>query len=367
MKKVELFMEEKTIKESELKKGDILLYTFINQPEFIPPSKDKSLKDLILDNFKVLIDKLIIWSEHSNTTHAALFYDFIKINETETCGQVAEATLPYCQLRSPILAPNLKVTARRLPENLDGSLVLNELPPFSTNNKENNGYALGQACVAGLIILLRTRIQAQSEEDKKILPKLLTFLKILSYPIGKYVDSILPFNKEGKTPFFCSQLVAYCYDMTALKLKNPAYKVNSPSNSKLGDTLLNYLLKNTDLNSSEEICALEEDTINSKLDFDSPELFYSACKIFNESEANLFLNENSESEIYKSNFEQAKDLKKVSPYIKKLIKDILILLGKKADIDKDGLAKTIIDFQTSFIMPSDLENVFENAGEVINV
>ena len=359
-------MEKLLIKESELKKGDILLYTFINPPEFIPPSKDKTLKELISDNLKVLIDKLIIWTEKSNTTHAALFYDFIKNDDGSIDGQVAEATLPYCQLRTPILAPNLTVSVHRLPNNLDGSLVLNELPPLSETNNDNNGYALAQACVAGLIMLLRTRINPESEEGKKILPLILSFLKILSFPIGKYVDSILPFNKDGKKPFFCSQLVAYCYDMTAVKYKNPEFTVKSPSSSKLGNTLLDYLINHIDLDAKDELLTSPQDQLFSQIDIDSPELFYAASKIVDEKSTGLFLAANTESPVYKTALSQANDIKSVGPHIKKLIKNILILLGKKADIDKEGLAKTIIDFQTSFIMPSDLENVFEYKGEVVN-
>lgn len=359
-------METKTIKESELKKGDILLYSVIEPPKFIPPSEEKSLKDLIADNFKILIDKLIIWSENSNTTHAALFYDLINKEGEPAIGRVAEATLPYCQLRYPILADNFKVIARRLPENLDGSLVLNELPPLSEKNVDNNGYALAQACLAGLMILFRTRLEPQSAKDRILLPKLLTFLKLISYPIGRYVDKLLPFNKDGKTPFFCSQLVSWCYDMTALKLKNPAYKVNTPSNSKIGDSLLDYLLKNTDLDAPDTDELLSEFESNLEIDLDSPELLYAACQILDESNANLFLPANSEPKLYSGMLEKFNDVKAAAPFIKKLIKNILILLGKKADIDKDGLAKTIIDIQTSFIMPSDLENVFENAGEVVN-
>ena len=360
-------METKTIKESELKKGDILLYSVIEPPKFIPPSEEKSLKDLIKDNFGILVDKLIIWTENSNTTHAALVYDFINKEGEPVKARVVESTLPYCQLRSPIQVDNFTITARRLPENLDGSVVLNELPPPSENNEDNNGYALAQASIAALLILLRTRLEPQSAKDRILLPKLLTLLKLLSYPIGKRVDSILPFNKDGKTPFFCSQLVAWCYDMTALKLNNPAYKVNSPSNSKLGDTLLDYLLKNCNLDAPDSDELLSDSELDSEIDLDSPEIMYAACKIFDEPSAHLFLSANSEPKLYSALLEHSEDLQKSLPSIKKLIKNILILLGKKADIDKYGLAKTIIDFQTSFIMPSDLENVFENAGEVVNV
>ena len=58
--------------------------------------------------------------------------------------------------------------------------------------------------------------------------------------------------------------------------------------------------------------------------------------------------------------------------IKKII-IIIIIIGLIAlamitslKEDKEELAKQLIDFQSSFIMPCDLENVFETVGEVTN-
>ena len=42
------------------------------------------------------------------------------------------------------------------------------------------------------------------------------------------------------------------------------------------------------------------------------------------------------------------------------------MFGTELKEDKEELAKQLIDFQSSFIMPCDLENVFETVGEVTN-
>ena len=47
------------------------------------------------------------------------------------------------------------------------------------------------------------------------------------------------------------------------------------------------------------------------------------------------------------------------------VERVFSLFGIDLNIaDKEELAKELIDFQTSFIMPSDLENVFETVGEL---
>ena len=71
------------MKEAELKKGDILLYSCKEMPHFVPKDPSQSFKKFLEANFFVLIDRLIIWSQNnSKTTHAALAYEI----KTDTDG-----------------------------------------------------------------------------------------------------------------------------------------------------------------------------------------------------------------------------------------------------------------------------------------
>ena len=345
--------ELKTLKQSEVQKGDILLYSIINPPKLTIPTNKEELSVF----FTLVIDRLIMWAENSNTTHAALMYDYIKREGQETVGQAAEATLPNCQLRSPLSVENMKVTVHRLPKEsgLDGSLVLRELPELSEVSTDNNGYAMGQAVVAGLICLLRTR-----HEDTLKTRLILTFLKLLSYPLGYYADKLFKMNQSGKQAFFCSQLAAYCYDMTAYKTGNDGYRIHSPSNSPLGDTILDILI-NEGLDVL-EIQEEKEDEALLNLNLQSHELCYAALKILEPE--NTSLKAVREPELFAKVYDSTADIKKTIPAIRKLIKALLIIAGKQNDLDELGLTKAIVNFQTSFIMPSDLENVFETVGVI---
>ena len=68
-------MENETITPADVLPGDLLLYSTLTEPEFITPVMDN-----LKENFGVLVDKLIIFSENSNCTHAALAY-----KEQNTC------------------------------------------------------------------------------------------------------------------------------------------------------------------------------------------------------------------------------------------------------------------------------------------
>ena len=352
------------MKESELKKGDILLYSCKEPPKFTPYDPSKTVKDFISINFLILIDKLIIWAENSNTTHAALAYDFIENEKTKEMEcQVAEATLPNCRLRNPAYAgDDIKVTVHRLPDGLDGAPVLNELPELVIDDKENNGYAMAQAVVAGLLCLFRTKVSNDHEKAKK----LLIFLKFLGYPLGKWIDTKFPFNKNGKTPFFCSQLAAYCYDMTALHLHDERYRVKTPANGKIGDALIDYLIKN-DFASIPE--ANETDAIGENdIELYSPEVFYSLCNILEDDSLENFeavLAQNQPPKLYTQLKNDSDNLMSLMASAKSLLIKLMKIFGIDLNAaDKEELAKELIDFQTSFIMPSDLENVFETVGEL---
>ncbi len=355
---------EKFMKESELQKGDILLYTYKKVPEFKPMDSCKNVKDFIKENFGILIDKLIIWSENSNTTHAALAYDYTKDSHNETKCRVAEATLPYCQLRTPAYPGDAySVSVHRLPEGLDGALVLNELPPLSEDNKQNNSYAMAQATVAALLCLFRTRVADDHEKAKK----LMIFLKFIGYALAQWIEPLLPTYKDDKTPFFCSQLAAWCYNMTALHLHDERYRVKTPVNGKIGDTLIDYLIKNDIASVPAEFPSNAPG--ESQREIYSPEVIYSLCDILDDGSLNTFaeaMNLKEPPLLYSNMKADSDGLNNLLPSMKSLLITLMKIFGTELKDNKEELAKQLIDFQSSFIMPCDLENVFETVGEVTN-
>lgn len=349
------------IKETELKKGDMVLYSFINLPEFKKLDETKGLKDFVKTNFLVLIDRLIIWAEQSNTTHAALVYDFTNYKGKDV-AVVAEATLPNCQTRKPAYANDMKATVHRLPDGLDGSPVLEFLPPLEGNA---TGYAMTKAVMAGLICLFRTRV---AKDDPKLL-KILALLKLISYPISNYIEKLLQ-SKTKKTsePFFCSQLAAYCYNMAAYKTGNPAYKIETPADNALGNSILDFLIENK-LFDLEEVPAPENDLLGALpgIELASPHIAYAIADIIGEEELKNTLLASNDNNLYLQCLNVAEDYSKIVPSIKRMLKNILLLCGESLEELEDNFAEKLIRFKASFIMPSDLENVLETIGEITDV
>ena len=348
------------LKESELKKGDMLLYSFINPPEFKKFDKSKGIKDFVVSNFMTLIDKLIIWAEQSNTTHAALVYDFTE-NDGQEVAVVAEATLPNCTTRSPAYAKEMKVTVHRLPDGVDGEPVLEFLPPLGDGE---TGYAMTKAVMAGLICLFRTRVV---KDDPKLM-KIMALLKLISYPISNYIEDLLQ-SKTKKTsePFFCSQLATYCYNMAAYKTKNPAYKIETPADNALGNTILDFLIENK-LFDLEEVPVPENDLLGAlpAMELANPHIAFAIADILGEEEIKkAFLAEN-DNNLYLQCLNIADDYSKIVPSIKRMLKNILLLSGEALADLEDNFAEKLIKFKASFVMPSDLENVLETIGEVTN-
>lgn len=353
-------VSEVILKETELKKGDLLLYSFINQPDFSKFDESKGIKDFIVTNFMTLIDRLIIWAEQSNTTHAALVYDFTKEEETgRDVAVVAEATLPCCQTRHPAYARNMKATVHRLPDGIDGEPVLEFLPPLEKNA---TGYAMTKAVMAGLICLFRTRV---AKDDPKLL-KVMALLKLISYPISNYIENLLK-AKTGKTsePFFCSQLAAYCYNMAAYKTHNPAYKIETPADNALGNSILDFLIENK-LFDLEEAPVLENDLQNAlpAMELESPHIALAIADILDEEEVKQNLLAENDNNLYLQCLNEADDYSKIVPAIKRMLKNILLLCGESLAELEDNFTEKLIKFKASFVMPSDLENVLEIIGEV---
>lgn len=352
---------EAILKETELKKGDLLLYSFINPPEFLKFDEAKGIKDFIVNNFMTLIDRLIIWAEQSNTTHAALVYDFTKDddNPNKEVAVVAEATLPNCQTRHPAYAKNMKATVHRLPDGIDGEPVLEFLPPLED---KATGYAMTKAVMAGLICLFRTRV---AKDDPKLL-KVMALLKLISYPISNYIENLLK-AKTGKTsePFFCSQLATYCYNMAAYKTHNPAYKIETPADNALGNSILDFLIENK-LFDLEEAPVLENDLQNAlpAIELASPHIALAIADILDEEELKQTLLAENDNNLYLQCLNEAEDYSKIVPAIKRMLKDILLLCGESLAELEDNFVEKLIKFKASFVMPSDLENVLEIIGEV---
>ena len=355
-------MNEKLLKESELKKGDMLLYSCINKPSFYKFDEKKGIKDFITSNFMTLIDRLIIWAEQSNTTHAALVYDFTKDSNTgRDIAVVAEATVPNCRTRNQAYVDGMKVTVHRLPDGIDGEPVLEFLPVL---DGKTTGYAMAKAVMAGLICLFRTRV---AKDDPKLL-KVMALLKLISYPISSYIENLIQ-SKTGKTsePFFCSQLATYCYNMTAYKTNNPAYKIETPADNALGNTILDFLIENK-LFDLEESPLLENDLHNalSAMELASPHIALAIADIIEEEEFKSTLLSENANNLYLQCLNEASDYSKIVPSIKRLLKNILLLSGESLAELEDNFAEKLIKFKASFVMPSDLENVLETIGVVTN-
>lgn len=348
------------IKESELKKGDMLLYSFINLPEFIKLDESKGIKDFVVKNFMTLIDRLIIWAEQSNTTHAALVYDFTKDKNTgKEVAIVAEATLPNCRTRNGAYADGMKVIVHRLPDGIDGEPVLEFLPPLGDGE---TGYAMTKAVMAGLICLFRTRV---AKDDPKLL-KIMALLKLISYPISNYIEKLLQ-SKSKKTsePFFCSQLATYCYNMAAYKTSNPAYKIETPADNALGNSILDFLIENK-LFDLEEAPLPKNDLLTAlpSMELANPHIAFAIADIIGEEELKNTLLASNDNNLYLQCLNLADDYSKIVPSIKRMLKNLLLLCGESLEELEDNFAEKLIKFKASFVMPSDLENVLETIGEV---
>ncbi|MFA6936988.1 MAG: hypothetical protein WCQ67_02020 [Treponema sp.] len=330
-------MENETITPADVLPGDLLLYSTLTEPEFITPVMDN-----LKENFGVLVDKLIIFSENSNCTHAALAY-----KEQNTC---VESTMPNVRERSPISIEGYKIDVQRVKNNADGSIVLKYLPPVSKNSKENEPYAYAQATIAALFCLFRMH----GMEDSKLRNTVLVFLELLSYPLIKYIDSKIS-NFQGKeSACFCSQLAFLCYEKAAAETGNTDFLIKCPSTTKAGQTLLEWLIERnineltlapkTDSNASFTDNDLFE---NKQLTLDSEEIFSAGLSI-------LRLKDNSfcNSEICKNTQAPVLDTSKATNMLLRLIEKLVPILNTKNN--NLTLKDWLIDFQSTFVMPCDL-------------
>ncbi len=215
------------ISKKDVNPGDMLLYVLDAKPQFIKPlNKENAMK-----NLGVLIDRLIIAMSGSMCTHAAI--------AAKTPDTVVEATLPYCQYRSPIYSGGYHIIVRRVAAEGKGAKVLDFVPPgISPDGKtgDNLPYAYAESAVAALLCLFRHEARIDPLERDA----LLVLLQLLLHPLAKAIDDFIA-EKQGKDgAWFCSQLATYCYDEAAKT--DPDYKLRFPGLEAAKKSITEWLL-----------------------------------------------------------------------------------------------------------------------------
>ena len=155
--------------------------------------------------------------------------------------------------------------------------------------------------------------------------------------------------------------------MTALHLHDERYRVKTPVNGKIGDTLIDYLIKNDIASVAAELPS--NDLGAAEIDLYSPEVIYSLCDIIGEDAMSTFagaMNLNEAPALYSKVKAESEKITNLMPSVKSLLITLMKIFGIELKDNKEELAKQLIDFQCSFIMPCDLENVFDTVGEVTN-
>lgn len=318
----------------DVRPGDLLIYCKKEIPKF-------DFSQPVSYNLHILFVKMIIFCEGSMYTHAAI-----------ACGDdgnsAVEATPPKLRLRTPLSVDGTGYQVRRVNSESDGSLVLKYLPSDVTENEDNNdSYAMPMAMMAGLLSVLRLRVL----DNHKLLSKLLPLLKLLLYPLGNYLDSLVEKKDGTSKSFFCSEFVAEAFNTTAYKEKDPNFEVKSKSNSKLGNTILDYLLGNLS-----ELKTLKSSSSKMNITSEDNDTFLLKAGVhFFDEESNL-------KEDDSDNFDklQTTSIADVAPEILDFLRKVLYLKDYK--IDDDNLADSLIKFQAAFTTPTDLLDCFNLVG-----
>jgi hypothetical protein len=352
---------ENIISKNDVTPGDILLYVLQEKPEFKEWTKEN-----LLSNFAALVDMLIIFSENSMCTHAAL--------AAQEPDGVVESTMPYVRYRSPIYCSGYHISVRRVPNGKDGSIVLKYLPPISKDTpKDNAPYAYSQAVLASLLCIFRR----QGISNPIIRESMLLFLKLLLYPLAAWLDSIIPATQGKPAAYFCSQFVADCYDKAAVH-DSPDFRLHCPDSGPAGDRLIDWLLEQKP--DEDSLCAATVKKENSViLSPEAPEIICAALSLLDKlnpqkngiTEAHLqasLLQQGLQSTVYMQTLQAVRMQKPndTSAEILGLLIRILRSLG--FDVSPDTLADDLLKFQAAFIMPCDLydETSMLHAGEIID-
>jgi hypothetical protein len=355
---------ENIISKNDVTPGDILLYVLQEKPELKEWTKEN-----LLSNFAAVVDMLIIFSEDSMCTHAAL--------AAQEPDGVIESTMPYVRYRSPIYCSGYHISVRRVPNGKDGSIVLKYLPPISKDSpKDNAPYAYSQAVLASLLCIFRR----QGISNPIIRESMLLFLKLLLYPLASWLDSIIPAVQGKPAAYFCSQFVADCYDKAAVH-DSPDFRLHCPDSGPVGDRLIDWLLEQKP--DDDSLCAAVENTATGtsfSAEFpEAPEIICAALSLLDKlnpekngiMESRLhtpLLQQGLQSTVYKQTLQAVKIQKtdETSAEILGLLIRILRSLG--FDVFPDTLADDLLKFQAAFIMPCDLygETSMFHVGEIIN-
>jgi len=213
------------ISSKDVRPGDMILYVLNEKPQFLPFTKEN-----LWPNFCVMIDRLIIAMGGSMCTHAAL--------AAQTGNTVVEATMPYCRYRKPIYSEGYTVLVRRVKAAVKGAKVLDFVPAGISEDvpsKENLPYAYAQSAVAALLCLFRQKMPANPAEREA----LLVFLQLILHPLAEWIDDCIA-KKLGKDgAWFCSQLVAYCYDCASET--DPDYRLDIHLVESTEETVIEWL------------------------------------------------------------------------------------------------------------------------------
>ncbi|MCK9169452.1 MAG: hypothetical protein M0P01_03485 [Treponema sp.] len=352
---------ENIISKNDVKPGDILLYVLQEKPEFKEWTKEN-----LLCNFGMLIDMLIIFAEDSMCTHAAL--------AAQEPDGVVESTMPYVRYRSPIYTSGYHISVRRVPGEKDGSVILKYLPPVSKDTpKDNAPYAYSQAVLASLFCIFRR----QGMSNPILRESMLLFLKLLLYPLAAWLDSILPAVQGKTTAYFCSQLVADCYDKAAVH-DSPDFRLHCPDSGPVGDRLIDWLLEQKP--DKKRLCAAAVKTeTHVNLSLESPEIICAALSLLGKlnPEKSSTMETHLQAQVLQTGIQSTayaqtlqtvriQDADDTAVEILGLLMRILKPLG--FNVSPDTLADDLLRFQAAFIMPCDLysETSMLHIGEIID-
>lgn len=317
--------DEAEIVLKDVKNGDVVLFELKENPPFIFPITKNNLKE----NFGALVDKLIIFSEGSMITHAAMVYD---------SNKVVESTLPYVRIAPLMTYPQYNLHIRRVKSGKDGSVVLNYLPQTPKEIEENaESYAMMTAALAAISCLFKAKIKKNDN-----ISLLTTIIRCVLYKVVEYLDNQkMPFSK-GTENWFCSQLVYYAYTKAAADLKDSDYEITleNPS-TPIDNTLIHYLINGNTKN------LLLSDKLVLQKPAEIDNMFELADEFFNPEKKKAV---NVENQLNKKPF--AED----SAFILSFIN---MLFGKK--IDFSNIENEMIKFQSAFVMPSDLTDCLAEA------
>lgn len=336
------------ISKNDVQPGDMLLYVLNEKPQFLPLKKDNTWA-----NFHVLVDRLIITMSGSQCTHSAL-----AATEKDTA---VEATVPYCQYRKGMYVDGYQVLVRRVATKGKGAAVLNFLPPGinpNTNSdpKENLPYAYAQSIIASLLCLFRR----ETSLDPLAREATLVFLQLILHPLAEAIDNFIAKKQNKESAWFCSQLVAHCYDQAAKQ--DPAYKLHFPALDKPKKTLFEWLIAQVPSESIKSITStITTRKKHSISQIEAPEISYAGISLLTvlENNTNDFTNNDylaltSESPVMLEAIKDSKNHSKAAQIILSDTFRLLSLLGIN-NLQKVNFANWDI-YKESLIMPCDLEH-----------